>query len=504
LVALVLAPLCSLAWLGARLSADRRAEVSARFSELVRARLGETSAVVERLMAARERELLAATDAFPDDPRQIRRLTRRARAFGQVLVFDAEARLVFPPREGPTSAAERQFLERTRGLWEGRAFRYVHVEEQGGATANHGWHIWYWGGGLNLMLWRRQADGGMVVVELDRVRLLADLVAVLPTTTDGGPGERTALVDSSGQVVYQWGDWSPPEKAAPQHERALAAPLQAWRLAWWGTTPNDAEGGPGFDVLAGLAAVALGLVGLAGWFYRESARDLRQAARRVSFVNQVSHELKTPLTNIRMYAELLEEAIDPDEPRPARYVQVIVAESQRLSRLIGNVLTFARHQRAQLELHPTTGVVDDVVRAVVEQFAPALDAVGVRIEAQLEAPAQGRLDGDAVGQILANLLGNIEKYAASGEVATVSTSQVGAFTEIRVTDRGPGIPRAHRARVFEPFHRISDGLTDGATGTGIGLGIARDLARLHGGDLTLEPGDVGACFLVRIQTGGAP
>lgn len=498
LAVLVLAPLVSLAWLGLRLSADQRAEVTARFEGLVGARLGETAAVVERLMAERERELLAATETFPDDVDQIRRLARRARGFGQVLVFDAESRLLFPPVNGDTSAAERQFLERTRGLWEARVFRYVARGEEGRPGAQHGWRIWYWGGGLNLMFWRRQADGRTVVVEVDRVRLLSDLVAVLPSTGEGGADERTALLDSSGDVVYQWGGWAPPGDAPPQMERALAAPLQAWRLVWWGVTPAHAGGGLGFDLLAGLLAVGLALVGLAGWFYRESVRDLRRAAQRVSFVNQVSHELKTPLTNIRMYAELLEEELDPEEERGARYVGVIVAEAQRLSRLIGNVLTFARHQRAQLEVRPEPGVVDDVVRAVLEQFGPALADLAVELD--LAAPARVQVDADFLGQVLGNLLGNVEKYASRGGWARVQTAQSDGWTEIRVSDRGPGIPRGHRTRIFEPFHRVSDALTEGVTGTGIGLGIARDLARLHGGDLTLEASATGASFLVRIRT----
>jgi signal transduction histidine kinase len=319
-------------------------------------------------------------------------------------------------------------------------------------------------------------------------------------TADGGADERTALLESSGQIVYQWGEWGPPSGAPPQLERPLPAPLQAWRLAWWGVTPADTASGVGFNLLAGLLAVGLALIGLAVWFYRESARDLRRAARRVSFVNQVSHELKTPLTNIRMYAELLEDELVDEDERAERYVRVIVQEAQRLSRLIGNVLTFARHQREQLEVRPTAGVVDELVRGVVEQFEPALSAVGVTAELQTAAPATVRFDHDALGQILGNLLGNVEKYAASGDTVEVRTAQNGAFSEVRVVDSGPGIPRAHRARVFEPFHRVSDAVSDGVTGTGIGLGIARDLARMHGGDLTLEPSDAGASFLIRIRT----
>ncbi len=499
LALLVLAPLVSLAWLGLRLAEDERLAVRARFTAVVDARLTETAGVVDRLLAQRERELLAATEAFPDDPALVRPLLRRARAFSHALVFDPEGRLLFPPvSDDPalTSDAERRFLERTRGLWGARTFRHRPDAEDGDATRDHGWHIWYWGGGLNLMFWRRQPDGRTVVVEVDRVRLLADVVAVLPATGDAA-GERTALLDSSGQVIYQWGDWEPPPGAAPRLERALAAPLQAWRLAWWGE--EAAEDGGDFTVLAGVAAVALALFGLAAWFYRESARDLREAAERVSFVNQVSHELKTPLTNIRMYAELLEDELTDEHERAARYVRVVVQESQRLSRLIANVLSFARARRDQLQIRRGAAVADEVVRDVVEQFAPSLEAVGVSPELHLGAPEAMELDADALGQILGNLLSNVEKYAASGGRVEIRTEAAPGELRLTVRDHGPGIPGHARARVFEPFQRLGEGLSDVA-GTGIGLGIARDLARLHGGDLTLEPGDGGATFLLRLRT----
>src|SRR5207247_7565172 len=93
-----------------------------------------------------------------------------------------------------------------------------------------------------------------------------------------------------------------------------------------------------------VAVMAVPLFWLSVYFYRENSRELRVSAQRVTFVNQVSHELKTPLTNIRMYAELLEKHLPEDNEQAAQHLDVIVSESQRLSRLIANVLTFARQQ----------------------------------------------------------------------------------------------------------------------------------------------------------------
>ena len=93
----------------------------------------------------------------------------------------------------------------------------------------------------------------------------------------------------------------------------------------------------------------------------------------------------------------------------------------------------------------------------------------------------------------------MEKYAAAGKVARIETRHKSARTIITVEDDGPGIPRDQRDRVFQPFHRLSDELV-GPAGTGIGLSIARSLARMHGGDLTLQESDIGACFRVELHT----
>jgi len=224
----------------------------------------------------------------------------------------------------------------------------------------------------------------------------------------------------------------------------------------------------------------------------------------VTFVNQVSHELKTPLTSIRMYAELLDREVDEGDEATRRHLGIIVSESQRLSRLIGNILTFARSRRGRLRLHPGPGVVDDLIGTVLERFRPAMEGKGVRTGFDGNAKGDVLFDGDAVEQILGNLFSNVEKYAASGGVMEVASRQADGRTVISVSDRGPGVPEKERDRIFKPFYRLSDRLSDGVTGTGIGLSISRDLARRHGGDLVLAPRPAGACFRVTLETPAAP
>jgi signal transduction histidine kinase len=337
--------------------------------------------------------------------------------------------------------------------------------------------------------------------------LLALLIGELPgdDASDAAvPAGRMELCDADGDVLYAWGRHVPAAGETVAATQPLRPPLGSWKLRYT-PAPGEAAQALGrsgaFGMAAGLGALVLAVAGLGLYFARESGRELREARQRMSFVNQVSHELKTPLTNIRMYAELLEAELDEERAELRDYSSVIVSESQRLSRLIANVLSFARQQRGKLALRHSQGCVDETIGQVVDQFRPSLGEQEIAIELELAAGDGARFDADALGQILGNLLSNVEKYAAAGKRVCVRSERHGSTIEIRVADAGPGVPAKARDEIFQPFVRLSGSVTDGVAGTGIGLSIARELARLHGGDLTLEPSDEGACFLCTLEVG---
>jgi signal transduction histidine kinase len=357
-----------------------------------------------------------------------------------------------------------------------------------------------------LYFWRRMADGRTVGIELESAALLAAVIALLPssdTPVAGLPVGHIVLQDARNAPLYQWGDYRPGAQELPLARMPLAAPLNAWSLEYFAPASEFGRvmsGSARFNIGAALGVVTLALCALAFYFYRESSREIRAAAQKVSFVNQVSHELKTPLTNIRMYAELLEGRLPEDDAKARGPLGIVIAESRRLSRLINNILTFARQQKAHPALHLAPGQVDETIAATLESFRPALEEAGVRIVFNPNAGRPVQMDADVVEQILGNLFSNVEKYALAGQLLEVTSRQEGDRTVIRVADRGPGIPPGKADAVFRPFVRLSDRLTDGVSGTGLGLTITRDLARLHGGDVTLEPSAVGACFQVVLHT----
>jgi len=341
---------------------------------------------------------------------------------------------------------------------------------------------------------------------LERARWMADLIARLPDTVNSESERgrsletRVRLVNSSAAAVYQWGSYEPPDDARPLCEVPLTKPLASWRLQCF--VPNQQiTAGTGRSVylglFAGLVAVALALLVIAFFFVREYSRDMREAAQQVSFVNQVSHELKTPLTNIRMYAELLDRDLenvdDQAAAKPRERLGVILSEGQRLSRLIGNVLTFARQKRQTLQLQPREEIPGKLIHQIVDRFRPALVEQKIDVQLSCDTASVLCIDPDVLEQILGNLISNVEKYAASGGLLRIDSAVADNVLTIDVRDAGDGIAAVNRATVFQPFARVSN-VVSYAAGTGIGLPIARELARLHGGDVVLVEADDGCCF----------
>jgi signal transduction histidine kinase len=522
LALLVCVPLAALVWLGERLARDERAHLRRDLQSVLAEQLADANQIVDRLFQKRERDLLRVTDLATLDTGALRTTVRHHPHIVQLFVLSPDGDVLHPPLDEPTNQSEQEFLERAHVFLQDkdliRAAAGGQIESSSSTTgepsqvsysAKHGWYPWYWGRGVHLIFWRRLPAGQIVGVELDRARWIADLIAELPQTPQAetpAPDSRIQLVDSHDHVVYQWGALESPEGAVPLVEMPASAPLAAWRFKFFVAEERFtslAGRSTTFNLLAGLSAIGVILLVLAGFIYRESSRELREAATRVNFVNQVSHELKTPLTNIRLYAELLAEQFQDggtlDAASAQRQLSVIVGESSRLSRLIGNVLTFSQQHRRQITLNPKPGRVDETIQAVIQQFQPALQAQGLATNFIAGASDVVNFDADALEQILVNLINNVEKYAIQGKRLDVSSRQDGERTTILVSDAGPGIPPVEQDRIFEPFYRINDRL-EGPAGAGIGLSIARGLARLHQGDLRLADSVHGASFEISLFT----
>ncbi len=219
------------------------------------------------------------------------------------------------------------------------------------------------------------------------------------------------------------------------------------------------------------------------------------AQRRSDFVAAVSHELKTPLTSIRMYSEMLRDGLVPSPEKRDEYYATITDESERLSRLIDNVLEFSRLEQNRREPTLVVGGVAEAVREAAEKMRAHVEREGFALEIDLatEAPSV-QYDRDAVTQLLFNLVDNALKYARDAEdrrIRVVLKPSERGILELRVRDFGPGVPEDQMRRIFEPFYRAGEELTRDTAGTGIGLALVKELAE-----------DMGATALGRNANGG--
>jgi signal transduction histidine kinase len=228
------------------------------------------------------------------------------------------------------------------------------------------------------------------------------------------------------------------------------------------------------------AVAVLGLVAL----YRLVSVRLAFAERRSNFVAAVSHELKTPLTAIRMYGEMLRDGIVSSDAKRQDYYRHITAESERLSRLINNVLEFSRLEKGVRDVALTTEPLAPVVREAAELVRPHVEAEGFALRLEVaDALPPVRFERDALLQVLFNLVDNAVKYARDGAERSITICAVPHDGGVRlaVRDSGSGVPERHLAHVFEPFYRGEHELTRRHRGTGLGLALVRGLVDRMGG-----------------------
>ncbi|MSU51103.1 MAG: sensor histidine kinase [Opitutus sp.] len=356
-------------------------------------------------------------------------------------------------------------------------------------------------GRLQLFGWLQPGGAGDVRgVEVDLAALVSRLGGALPAELSAGEGY--ALHDDQGRVLHQAG------ALARTSAAVIRVPIAVALLPGWDVTayvlPAPADAGSGGFLWVSVLLVAIFVAAiLAGGslLLLQARRSEEEAAQKTSFVANVSLEFKTPLTTIRLYSELLEQGRVRDAAQGGEYLRTIGRETQRLARLVNNALDFSRLEqgRKQYAREPVDLVVE--LGRLLDTHAPRVAEAGLVLHRELPAgPWPVTTDRDALGQIVLNLIDNACKYAAEGgEVSVSVASRAGGGAEVRVADRGPGVPAEHRERICEKFHRVDDTLIAEKTGAGLGLSIARQRARGLGGDLRYAPRTgAGAEFILEL------
>jgi signal transduction histidine kinase len=318
----------------------------------------------------------------------------------------------------------------------------------------------------------------------------------------GFPPLVVTLLDETGRVIVDSGS-SPTREFIDERQFPLvffdkellqyAAPLETHRELWrlrvgYGNQPVEAivvaSTRPQKALLA-MLALALGF----GVFFvaRAAAREVRLAELKSNFVSSVSHDLKTPLALIQLFAETLELGRLKSTERALEYYRIINSEARKLTRLIDNILDFSKMEAGlrpyKVGRQDLAEIAQRVLAALQSQFTQ--NQFNVTFEQTSPTPPV-LVDADAVEQAIENLLTNAMKYSGDSRQIAVRVGTEGGFACVAVADRGIGIPRRHQRRIFRKFYRIETDAVTGPQGCGLGLAIVDHTMRGHGGHVRVE------------------
>lgn len=227
--------------------------------------------------------------------------------------------------------------------------------------------------------------------------------------------------------------------------------------------------------------------------------ELQQANQRLQeldklkdeFLSTVTHELRTPLTSIRALTELMYDDPEMTDDQRKEFLEVVIKESERLTRLINQVLDTAKIEAGKMEWNIQRLDLRDPVRQAVDSMRGLFESDDVRLEVTLPSSA-AYVDGDSdrISQVTLNLLSNALKFCPKGSgVVTVTMGSAGGVHSVRVSDNGPGIPRDQHEAIFDRFHQTSSDATGNPTGTGLGLAISRMIIEHLGGRIWVDKSD---------------
>jgi signal transduction histidine kinase len=362
---------------------------------------------------------------------------------------------------------------------------------------------------LNVLFWYRRPENPQYVfgAQLSIPRLVEKLKPALEKLAPSLRDEVcVALLDDSARPVALSHPGFRTAWKRPFVATEIGETLPHWEVALYLLDPAKlTRSARTLKVTLGAVIALLVLaIGIGSWLIvADLNRQLTLARQKTDFVSNVSHELKTPLTSIRMFSELLAEGRVNDPVKQRSYLSIITAETARLSRLINNVLDFARIERGEKKYHFQTCDMNNLLRDTAETYRPHLEANGFQFDCELpESPLLVNGDRDALAQVIVNLLSNAEKYSDSSKEISVHLEQQTnplPHVELKVLDRGLGVPGGSEEKIFEQFYRAHDSLSSGIQGSGLGLTLARQIARAHGGEVVYEPREGGgSCFTLRL------
>jgi signal transduction histidine kinase len=362
---------------------------------------------------------------------------------------------------------------------------------------------------LNVLVWYRPPATPQMIFgsQLSLLRIKQELKTIIDQLEPSLKQEiAVALLDENARPVTVSRENFQTTWKRPFVATEIGESLPHWEIAAYLLNPAQmSQSARTLKLTLGLLIAVLVLaIGFGSWLIvTDLQRQLTLARQKTDFVSNVSHELKTPLTSIRMFSELLAEGRVSDPSKQQSYLHIITAEAARLTRLINNVLDFSRMERGEKKYNIQRLNLNDLLNELAETYRHHFEANHF----QFSFDASDSLiflngDRDALAQIIVNLLSNAEKYSAENKeihLRLLRKDEPFAHAEVQVLDRGTGVPKGCEERIFEQFYRAHDSLSSGIQGSGLGLTLARQIARAHGGDVIYQAHEGGgSCFILRL------
>lgn len=236
-----------------------------------------------------------------------------------------------------------------------------------------------------------------------------------------------------------------------------------------------------------LGVLSLLMIGGLALTYRSVSKEMALARLKSDFVSNVSHELRTPLSLIQLYAETLELGRIKTQEKKEEYYRIIRKESERLGRLINNILDFSRIEAGRKEYELRETDIAELVRNTLDAYRYQIEKNGFEFQLSIDSNIPTvRVDREAIARALVNLVNNALKYSADEKFLIVRLYRVNGVVKLEVVDRGIGIARRDQTKIFDKFYRTCDPLVHNTKGSGLGLSLVRHITHAHGGQVEVE------------------
>jgi signal transduction histidine kinase len=342
--------------------------------------------------------------------------------------------------------------------------------------------------------------GGFVAMMVDPTYLqktyLSRLTSNLLDRSDSGQFRPAiAVFDPDKHKVYSSGP-----VADYAVEASFAPVFPNWRLAigYQHETLESLAREAFLRMLLVTVVVSLILVGGLLLMFRATRRELKLAEMKSAFVSNVSHELETPLSLIRLLAETLELGRVKDNQKAHEYYRMIHGESRRLSQLINNILDFSRIEAGRNEYKLSSQDAGSVIAELLATYEQQIRSEGFDLTVKIDRPLpQVMMDGEAISRAVLNLINNAMKYSTENRAIAVHVCRQEETVAVVVADRGIGISRGDLKRIFEKFYRAGSELVHETKGSGLGLSLVKHIVEGHHGEITVDstPGE-GSTFTI--------